>query len=74
MVMYRKHQDPGFPGCILHGDQCYSFQLPLDLKRQLICVHNKAKQFLSAGGKKKEAKFMHALTHHLVAAEIDIFI
>lgn len=55
MVMYRKYQDPGFPGRVLHGgDQCYSFQLPLDLKRQLICVLNKAKQFLSAGEKKKE--------------------
>lgn len=57
MVMYRNYQDPRFPGRVLRGgDQCYSFQLPLDQKRQLICVHNKAKQFLSAGKKKKKKR------------------
>lgn len=41
-----------------YRDQCYSFQLPLDLKQRLICVHNKAKQFLSAVNKRD--KFLRA--------------
>lgn len=71
--VHKIYQDPGFPDCVLHsGDQCYSFQLPLDLKRRLICVHNKAKQFFSAAEKNQET-LMHVLTHHLEATQIDVF-